>query len=413
MVDLETHQIVDILESRDSEEVAKWLKTFPQIKVISRDGAQGYASAASNAHPSAIQITDRFHLLKNLCDIVSSMLQREFPSRVAIPATSVSSEMQNLYNTANHAERIHFAKEKRADGFTVQEIAYMLHSSAKTINRYLSCDEKDIPRSTLYKRQQEHEQEIKRKKNAIEEVRRLFQSGYSITQISTMTGHIPKTVKNYLQADCPVVNAKYDTRMPGKLAPYESDVIRMRSEGITYSEIHKMIKAKGYTGSVASLRMFMQRERAHQKNGAQRTDIVTGASEYMQRKSLCRLIYSKIEDVPQITKEQYQAVIKQYPILSHLYTMVQELHRIIFSKKPEEIEGWITKAQLLNNPDLNSYLSGLENDLSAVKNAIEYPYSNGLAEGSVNKIKLTKRIMYGRNSFDLLKAKLLLSAYFN
>ena len=49
---------------------------------------------------------------------------------------------------------------------------------------------------------------------------------------------------------------------------------------------------------------------------------------------------------------------------------------------------------------------------AAVKNAICYKYNNGLAEGSVNKIKLTKRIMYGRNSFQLLKAKLLLNEYF-
>ena len=30
-----------------------------------------------------------------------------------------------------------------------------------------------------------------------------------------------------------------------------------------------------------------------------------------------------------------------------------------------------------------------------------------LAEGSVNKIKIIKRIMYGRNSFELLKAEVL------
>ena len=33
--------------------------------------------------------------------------------------------------------------------------------------------------------------------------------------------------------------------------------------------------------------------------------------------------------------------------------------------------------------------------------------NNGLAEGSVNKLKVVKRIMYGRNSFELLKGKLL------
>ncbi|MDR3540530.1 MAG: transposase, partial [Desulfosporosinus sp.] len=31
----------------------------------------------------------------------------------------------------------------------------------------------------------------------------------------------------------------------------------------------------------------------------------------------------------------------------------------------------------------------------------------GLAEGSVNKLKVIKRIMYGRNSFEMLRKKLL------
>ena len=35
-------------------------------------------------------------------------------------------------------------------------------------------------------------------------------------------------------------------------------------------------------------------------------------------------------------------------------------------------------------------------------------YSNGLAEGSVNKLKVIKRIMYGRNNFDMLHKKVLL-----
>ena len=59
-------------------------------------------------------------------------------------------------------------------------------------------------------------------------------------------------------------------------------------------------------------------------------------------------------------------------------------------------------------PELESYIEGLKQDISAEKNAILYDYNNGLAEGSVTKIKLIKRIMYGRNSFSLLKAKVLL-----
>ena len=57
---------------------------------------------------------------------------------------------------------------------------------------------------------------------------------------------------------------------------------------------------------------------------------------------------------------------------------------------------------------LKAYVGGLKHDISAVKNAIMFDYNNGLAEGSVTKIKLIKRIMYGRNSFALLKAKVLM-----
>ena len=41
-----------------------------------------------------------------------------------------------------------------------------------------------------------------------------------------------------------------------------------------------------------------------------------------------------------------------------------------------------------------------------MKNGIAMQYNNGLAEGSVNKLKVIKCIMYGRNSFELLKALL-------
>jgi len=66
MVDMETHRIIDIIDSRETKAVAEWLKTYPNLNVISRDGAQAYASASTNSHPEALQISDRFHLLKNL-----------------------------------------------------------------------------------------------------------------------------------------------------------------------------------------------------------------------------------------------------------------------------------------------------------------------------------------------------------
>ena len=62
MVDLESHRIIDLLDSRETGKVEEWLKSYPNIQDISRDGAQTYASEAANCQPGALQISDRFHL---------------------------------------------------------------------------------------------------------------------------------------------------------------------------------------------------------------------------------------------------------------------------------------------------------------------------------------------------------------
>lgn len=56
MVDLDTHRIIDIIDSRETKQVEEWLKSYPYLEVISRDGAQTYSSAAKKSHPNAIQV---------------------------------------------------------------------------------------------------------------------------------------------------------------------------------------------------------------------------------------------------------------------------------------------------------------------------------------------------------------------
>ena len=108
--------------------------------------------------------------------------------------------------------------------------------------------------------ERKHMGQMEKKKTAIEEVRKLYSQGQTAQAISRLTGHTWKTVTNYLKEDCSLNNGHYDQRMPGKLAPYEKTVIDMRSKGITYSKIHEYITEKGYIGTVASLRIFMQKE---------------------------------------------------------------------------------------------------------------------------------------------------------
>lgn len=135
-------------------------------------------------------------------------------------------------------------------------------------------------------------------------------------------------------------------------------------------------------------------------------------SEFIQRKSLCQLIYKKLEDVATISAGQCEQVLEMYPLLGTLYSLVKEFHTVMFSKRPEKLDAWIESAKKHNISELQSFVEGILKDLTAIKNGIIHPYNNGLAEGSVNKIKVIKRIMYGRNSFELLKAKVLFHELF-
>ncbi len=49
----------------------------------------------------------------------------------------------------------------------------------------------------------------------------------------------------------------------------------------------------------------------------------------------------------------------------------------------------------------------LNRDIDAVRNAIEMEWSNGQAEGQINRLKTLKRAMYGRAGPNLLRARML------
>lgn len=68
---------------------------------------------------------------------------------------------------------------------------------------------------------------------------------------------------------------------------------------------------------------------------------------------------------------------------------------------------WSEETEALEIDELSGFVNGIKRDIDAVKNAIRFDYNNRLAEGSVNKMKVVKRIMYGCYSFELLKGKLL------
>jgi transposase len=77
LVDLEQHKVVDLLPDRTAETLQEWLKDHPDIEVVSRDRYQPYIDGIRMGAPGAVQVADRFHLMKNLTDSVERILERE------------------------------------------------------------------------------------------------------------------------------------------------------------------------------------------------------------------------------------------------------------------------------------------------------------------------------------------------
>ena len=76
LLDLETHKVVDVLPDRTSATLISWLKAHPGIGVISRDRSQEYKSACDEGAPEAVQVADRWHLLKNFGDLLKRWFER-------------------------------------------------------------------------------------------------------------------------------------------------------------------------------------------------------------------------------------------------------------------------------------------------------------------------------------------------
>jgi transposase len=406
MVDSDSGKIVDMIASREPDDVSGWLKRFPNISIVSRDGSFNYAAAITQAHPQAIQINDRFHIIKNLNERIVQRFHKLFKSRIVIPLTPQTAEREIRLGTGNRADKIRLVKEMHAEGRSFVEIYAMTGIADKTIHRYLKMPEEDIPGRNIDSREQEHLEATKKLRDRVELVRQLKSKGFGVRVIMQKTRLNRETIQRYLSASFVAVNGQYGKHREGKLSPYRDLILRLKTDGLAYPQIHKTIQAKGYTGSEVAIRQFIARERRI-RNDIQ-AEYGNRPVELIDKKWHIRLIYPPIESVKGITKEQLAAVIKAYPEAGTLFDIIKEFKAILNDNRPRRIYWWIRKASALHIEEMNRFVRGIVKDLPAIKNAIAYVYNNGIAEGSVNKVKVIKRIMYGRCSFDLLRKKVLM-----
>lgn len=319
------------------------LKLLTKVKTVTRDFSQTYKNAINEALPKAIQIVDRFHIFKNLTDDLNDYIKR------------------------NIADRIKMIDKRGKDGIEEEII--------------------------LNKRQRNKKESAERKWKVIQEAQKLKNDGMNISEISKKLKISRQTVYNYLEQKQPLERST--NSILDAYVPLIKDLIL---EGKKIDEIYNEIKKQGYKGKQS---LF------HSRLKGLRQEVRMNV-KYLKRSKIKQLLFHNIEEIKdENTRNDLKEYLETNKELNELINMIRIFKEIIFSKKPRRLDKWIRDAKKINVKELNSFVTLIESDIDAVKNAIKYDYSNGLTEGFNNKTKVIKRVMYGRCSFDLLRLKIL------
>jgi len=77
LVDLEKRRIVQLLAERSVGTSTAWLRTHPEIDLVSRDRGKIFRQAATDGAPRANQVVDRFHLQKNFAEALEKFFRKQ------------------------------------------------------------------------------------------------------------------------------------------------------------------------------------------------------------------------------------------------------------------------------------------------------------------------------------------------
>lgn len=342
LVNIETGQVIDLLTGRDR--------------------ASSYSYAVSSTLPNAIQIADRFHLLKNFSDSVYGVIRIEYRNLAnsldqdTTPLQTLPVELPNEESTKVPRkekgavndflkERFIKVKEMINEGVALRSIAKILQMSRGTVRSYANMD---------------------------------FLPGRSI--------HLRNNYSEYL------------------------DIIEKQlSEGKNITAVFECIKKEGFKGSRTA---FYEQFKNHP---ARTSPVINLLAKVKQRLISPRKIsrYLGFDDLSKIKDKTDRDIMTQLlsknKILEDLRHQVLSFKALLLGNDGSLLEGWIKRTLAIGKSQLQTFVRGLLSDIEAVRNAIITNWSNGQVEGQVNRLKSIKRQMYGRAGFELLRRKVILS----
>ena len=242
LVDLERHEIVDLLPERSAASLARWLGGHPGTEVAARDRSGVYAEGLRLGAPDAVQVADRWHLLKNAGDVLERVLQRHQAAlRAAVRAAAGGTDGGGGSPAAPPGPRRNPA------------------AAPPAARPWRAQRRPDLPRVTPAEA---------RRRAAYEHVLALRGQGRPVAAIARATGLDRKTVRTYLRAGAFPERAAHPRRLE-PLSPHAAYLRRRWAEGChSAARLWDELRARGFGGSAVTVRRHVAGWRVAPARGA-------------------------------------------------------------------------------------------------------------------------------------------------
>jgi transposase len=381
IVDLERHAPVDLLADRTADALRRWLEDHPGVAVVARDRAEAYAQGAREGAPHAIQVADRWHLLKNAGEALERVLQR---NRVALH--------QAAKDASTEVPRASPAEDENLPPRTVDA-----SEDAGAEQQARACAV-ETPRQALY-----------------EQVHALRAQGLSIDAIGGRIGLSRPTVRKYLRADACPERAPRRTKI-GAGTDYDSFLRARWAEGCHDAVVlWNELKERSFRGTLRTVQRHVATWRSGDElqGSVRRGDAGATLSPAMRPPSPRELRWWLLPTNTEQPLEQVRYVerlVTSCPAIATAQRLAQRFADIVRARDAPALAPWLEEAETSSLPEFRDFATGLRRDAAAVEAALIQVWSNGQTEGQVTRLKMLKRQMYGRASVPLLRQRLLLAA---
>ena len=356
LVDLEHHRAIDLLPEATAEALATWLRAHPGITVVSRDRGGAYAEGVRQGAPGAVQVADRFHLLRNCADVVERVLRRHGGLVSQVPTPEASRVPTALLRPDRRASR---EQTQRA-----------------TDQRFAAIQ------STLAR-------------------------GWTISATARALGLHRHTVQKY-RALPQAPERRHTWRRTSNLAPYQAYLQeRWQRSRCTAMGLWREIRLLGYPGAYQNVARFVAVLRKQPGTG----ELAAPTSEGLTPRRAIGLALRRPQQRTSREAEAVAHVKTLHPELDRAVTLLESFAHLLRHRTDEQplerLMQWESDATTAAIPELGGFVAKLVQDQSAVEATLTQPYSQGQTEGQITRLKLLKRTMYGRANFDLLRQRFL------